>query len=67
MFFFNDDRHLENYLSVGDNGVRRLYAFDFSRAVLWQWPWVGYPAAGCNTRVWGSLMPVTTASTSRRL
>lgn len=23
MFFFNDDRHLSNYLSVDDNGVRR--------------------------------------------
>jgi hypothetical protein len=56
MFFFNDDRHLENYLSVNDNGVRRLYAFDFSRALLWQWPWNGYPAPGCNTRNWGAVM-----------
>jgi hypothetical protein len=56
MFFFNDDRHLQNYLSVDDNGVRRLYAFDFSRALFWQWPWTGYPAAGCHTRVWGAAM-----------
>lgn len=56
MFFFNDDRHLENYLSVDDNGVRRLYAFDFSRALLWTWPWNGYPPAGCNTRVWGAFL-----------
>jgi hypothetical protein len=56
MFFFNDDRHLENYLSVDDNGVRRLYAFDFSRALLWHWPWNGYPVPGCNTRSWGSLL-----------
>ena len=35
MFIFNDDRHFGNYLSVDDNGRRRLYAFDFSRALFW--------------------------------
>ena len=56
MFLNNGDRHLGNYLSVDDNGVRRLYAFDFSRALFWEWPWVGYPAANLHTRIWGSAL-----------
>jgi hypothetical protein len=56
MFFFNNDRHLENYLSVDDNGVRRLYSFDFSRALFWRWPWNGCPDPACHTRSWGSVM-----------
>jgi hypothetical protein len=56
IFFFNDDRHLENYLSIDDNGVRRLYAFDFSRALFWRWPWNGYPDTACHTRQWGTVM-----------
>ena len=39
MFLHNDDRHFGNYLSIDDNGVRRLYTFDFSRAVFWQLSW----------------------------
>ncbi len=51
MFIYNDDRHLGNYLSVDDNGTRRLYAFDFSRALFWQWPWTGFPKIGQQTRI----------------
>ena len=56
MFLFNDDRHFGNYLSIDDNGVRRLYAFDFSRAVFWQWPWNGYPAPTTHTRTRGNVL-----------
>lgn len=56
LFIFNDDRHLGNYLSVDDNGTRRFYAFDFSRAVFWKWPWDGVPPSGNNTRVYGSIL-----------
>jgi hypothetical protein len=56
MFVFNDDRHLGNYLSVDDNGTRRLYTFDFSRALFWHWPWPSFPPPNCNTRRWGSLL-----------
>jgi hypothetical protein len=56
MFINNEDRHPGNYLSVDDNGTRRLYAFDFSRAIFWQWPWNGFPASHQNTRVWGELL-----------
>lgn len=52
LFLHNDDRHFGNYLSVDDNGVRRLYAFDFSRALFWSWPWSGFP--GGNTRSQGA-------------
>jgi hypothetical protein len=56
LFLHNDDRHLGNYLSVDDNGVRRLYAFDFSRALFWAWPWSGFPPKGCNTRICGEVL-----------
>ena len=56
MFLFNDDRHLGNYLSIDDNGVRRLYAFDFSRALFWHWPWNGFPQSGRNTRLYGTVL-----------
>jgi hypothetical protein len=56
MFLHNDDRHLGNYLSVDDNGVRRFYTFDFSRALLWDWPWKGFPPKNCNTRRYGELL-----------
>jgi hypothetical protein len=49
MFMFNDDRHPGNYMSVDDGGMRRLYTFDFSRALFWHWPWNGYPSEGSNT------------------
>lgn len=54
MFLFNDDRHFGNYLTHDDNGVRRMYAYDFSRAMFWHWPWVAFPV-GCNTRACGAL------------
>jgi hypothetical protein len=50
MFVFNVDRHLRNYLSIDDNGVRRFYAFDFGRGLFWEWPWVGYPGPTTWTR-----------------
>jgi hypothetical protein len=56
LFLFNDDRHVNNYLSVDDNGVRRLYTFDFSRALFWHWPWSGYPPAHCNTRLCSAIL-----------
>jgi len=56
MFLHNDDRHLGNYLSIDDNGVRRFYAFDFSRALFWSWPWNGFPSKGCNTRKCGEIL-----------
>ncbi len=56
MFVFNDDRHFGNYLTIDDNGTRRLYAFDFSRALLWHWPWQGYPLPGSNTRRYGFML-----------
>jgi hypothetical protein len=58
MFLFNDDRHFGNYLSVDDAGTRRLYTFDFSRALFWNWPFEGFPNAVnglvCNTRKYGA-------------
>lgn len=57
MFFHNDHRHLGNFLSVDDRGRRRLYAFDFSRALFWTWPWNGgYPGPLSNARRWGSVL-----------
>lgn len=56
MFLNNDDRHFGNYLSVDDKGTRRLYAFDFSRALFWRWPWQGFPSVGDNTRKWGEIL-----------
>lgn len=56
MFIFNEDRHLGNYLSIDDNGVRRFYAFDFSRSLFWRWPWVDFPASNQHTRVYGGLL-----------
>lgn len=56
MFLSNDDRHFGNYLSIDDNGVRRLYTFDFSRAVFWQWPWNGYPVPTTHTRAHGKIL-----------
>jgi hypothetical protein len=56
MFVFNDDRHFGNYLSYDDNGVRRLLAFDFSRALFWAWPWAGYPLPNQNTRTHGGVL-----------
>lgn len=56
LFIFNDDRHFGNYLSIDDAGVRRFFAYDFSRAVFWQWPWQGVPAPGCHTRTHGQLI-----------
>ena len=54
MFVNNDDRHLGNYLSVDDGGQRRFFAFDFSRALFWEWPWAGFPAG--NTQNCGRLL-----------
>lgn len=56
MFVFNDDRHFGNYLSIDDNGVRRLYTFDFSRSLFWHWPIAAFPSPGCNTRVCGTVL-----------
>lgn len=56
MFIFNVDRHLGNYLSVEDSGVRRLYAMDYSRALFWSWPFGGFPAEGENTRRAGHML-----------
>jgi hypothetical protein len=56
MFIHNDDRHLGNYLSVDDEGTRRLYAFDFSRALFWAWPWQGFPQTSENTRIYGQIL-----------
>jgi hypothetical protein len=67
MFIQNDDRHLGNYLSVDDNGTRRLYAFDFSRALFWQWPWSGFPTIGQNTRMCGAFDQNSASGTLDRL
>lgn len=56
MFINNVDRHFGNYLSVDDNGIRRLYAFDYSRALFWNWPWSDFPAINEHTRVYGSIL-----------
>ena len=56
MFTNNDDRHLGNYLSVDDNGVRRLYSFDFSRALFWNGISLGLPVPGANTRTFGAIL-----------
>jgi hypothetical protein len=56
MFINNVDRHFGNYLSVDDNGTRRLYAFDYSRALFWNWPWNDFPDVKENTRVCGSIL-----------
>ena len=50
LFINNGDRHGGNYLTVPDGEVRRLYAFDYSRAFFWDWPWHGFPACGSRTR-----------------
>jgi hypothetical protein len=62
LFLFNDDRHLGNYLTIDDNGRRPLYAFDFSRALFWHWPFGSYPHAdpianfACKTRQIGTIL-----------
>ena len=62
MFLFNDDRHFGNYLSVDVSGVRRMYAFDFSRALFFNWPLDGFPAKksethyGTHTRNYGATL-----------
>ena len=56
MFLYNEDRHLDNYLSVDDDGKRRLYAFDFSRALFWKWKWQHFPTDSQNTRSYGRLL-----------
>jgi hypothetical protein len=56
MFIHNVDRHLGNYLSVEEHGVRRLFAFDFSRALFCNWPWQGFPPLGCHTRTLGAML-----------
>jgi hypothetical protein len=56
MFINNDDRHPGNYLTVEDQGVRRLYAFDFSRSLFWHWPFQSFPAMPCNTLNWGRVI-----------
>jgi hypothetical protein len=56
LFIFNDDRHFGNYLSVDDNGVRRFYAFDFSRSLFWRWPWAGVPEPQQHTRTVGKVV-----------
>lgn len=56
LFIFNDDRHLGNYLSVDDNGVRRFYAYDFSRSFFWRWPWQGVPEPHQNTVTMGRVI-----------
>jgi hypothetical protein len=66
MFVFNDDRHLGNYLSVDDNGTRRLYTFDFSRALFWHWPWASFPPPNCHTRVGDRSFDGCMASTRTR-
>lgn len=56
LFVFNEDRHFGNYLSLDDNGVRRFYAFDFSRAFFWRWPWMDFPEPFQNTRICGRVL-----------
>lgn len=56
MFINNDDRHLGNYLTVSDQDVRRLYAFDFSRSLFWHWPFQAFPSMPCNTVQCGRLL-----------
>jgi hypothetical protein len=55
LFINNDDRHLGNYLTIDDNGTRRLYCFDFSRALFWN-GLTQVPALGTNTRAKGKLL-----------
>lgn len=50
MFLFNDDRHAGNYLTIQDGNIRRLYTFDYSRALFWNWPLNGFPGPTTNTR-----------------
>ena len=59
MFVANEDRHLGNYLSHDDGGVRRFYAFDFSRALFWRWPLTSFPEPGHNTRTMGKILRAT--------
>lgn len=56
LFVNNVDRHFGNYLTVEDHGVRRLYAFDFSRALFCHWPFSGFPRGDCKTRECGKLI-----------
>lgn len=56
MFIYNEDRHFTNYLSYDDNGKRRLFAFDFSRAFFWSWPWQGFPDRQSTTRICGRML-----------
>ncbi|MBS1050514.1 HipA family kinase [Gluconobacter japonicus] len=50
MFIYNVDRHAGNYLSVPDGEIIRLYAFDFSRALFYNWPLIGFPCPDTTTR-----------------
>jgi hypothetical protein len=56
MFVHNVDRHYGNYISIDDNGVRRLYAFDFSHAMFCSWPLTSFPAVPTHTRTHGSFL-----------
>ena len=56
MFIHNENRHFGNYLSVDDNGTRRVYAFDYSRALFWQWPWQSFPHGAQHTRTRGRIL-----------
>lgn len=56
----NEDRHLGNFLSIEIAGTKRLFAFDYSRALFLTWPLVGFPLAWTkfavgpsNTLEWG--------------
>jgi hypothetical protein len=56
LFLDNDDRHLQNYLSIEDDRIYRFFAFDFSRALFWRWPVSGFVGDGTNTRFCGKLL-----------
>jgi hypothetical protein len=56
MFIHNVDRHLGNYLSVEESGVRRIYAMDYSRSLFWAWPFSGFPHQNENTLQMGRLL-----------
>lgn len=53
MFVMNIDRHYENYLMGNDGYAKRIFAFDFGRALFWDWPLRRFPNETENTRLYG--------------
>lgn len=56
LFIVNIDRHLNNFLVVGQEPDKQLLALDFARSGFWRWPWRGFLQPGdTSLMVWRGL------------